>query len=518
MNALGIYFGPQLISIVESKGNKTLNYINVPLAAASTGETLEEKVPGPVKVAALLKDELIKNNIEANEAIVSISGKDLIVRSFEMPILSRQELDSAVIFEVKKYIPFKIEELISDFQYKVDKTIRKTRVLFVGIKKEVLDNYLLILNQAGIKVKSIEYSAFSVLRLLKLSNIKENGIMAVVNIDLTKDDEANFVVLDNGFPLFSRDISLMGGYEEPVKPEESQENAVLEKIKREIQISLDYYERKFPGKNISRLFFITNPNYRVDLDAFINELSLAITYIDVSKYIDKPIPFSLPFVKGYSISLFKIETAVKINLLLAKEKTIRKSARELSAPVSMVMRFKTDIIVAAVCLSVFIFILVSGVLRSSPLEKELNKVISSRPSVSTVSAVRSYKELSDINSDYKAKIAVMENLVKNRLYVTPLLDAVARVVPQGVTLSSLSFKKREEKTEFILEGIAYLGNSDKESELVSAFISHLKEDTTFSKYFKEISVVSKGQKQMDKTTVTAFTVSCQDYKKGKLSK
>jgi len=74
MNTLGVYFGPQFISIVETKGNKTINYIQVSQAMVSTGEPLEEKVPVLVKLIALFKDELRKNNIGANEAIVSIFG------------------------------------------------------------------------------------------------------------------------------------------------------------------------------------------------------------------------------------------------------------------------------------------------------------------------------------------------------------------------------------------------------------------------------------------------------------
>ena len=104
MNTLGVYFGPQLISIVETRGRKTINYVQVSRAAVSTGELLEEKVPATVKLIALLKDELRKNNLEPSEATVSISGKDLIVRTFEMPVLPRQELNTAVNFEAKKYI------------------------------------------------------------------------------------------------------------------------------------------------------------------------------------------------------------------------------------------------------------------------------------------------------------------------------------------------------------------------------------------------------------------------------
>ncbi len=525
MNTLGVYFGPQLISIIESKGSKPINYIQVSQSTVSAGELLEEKVPVPVKLATLLKDELMRNNIEANEAIVSISGKDLIVRTFEMPILPPQELDTAVNFEVKKYIPFKIEDLFSDFQYKLDKTIQKTRVLFVGIKKETLDNYLNILSQVGIKIKSIEYSAFSLLRLLKLSGIKEKGIIAVVNIDITKDDEANFVVLDDGFPLFSRDISLMGEYEEVAKEEEAQSSIISEKLKREIQMSLDYYDRKFPGKNISKIFFITNPNCRADLDGFVKELGvkelgLGIHFIDINKHIDRPIPFSLAFVKGYSSSLFKINMGVKINLLLAKERVTKKAAAaaEALAPSSWVMRFKSDIIVAGVCFLTYIVIFLSGIYRTLPLEKELNEIINIRPATSTISGELSFKELLDINSNYKIKARAIDNIIKKRLYLTPLLEAIPRVAPKGIRLISLSFKEEEEKTELVLEGTAYLGSSDKELELVNAFLSRLKENPALTKYFKEMSVVSTGHKQVEKISITDFIISCQDYKKGKVIK
>lgn len=515
MNTLGVYFGPQIVSIVETKGNKTIKYIQVPLAAVSSGESLEEKVPASLKLVTVIKEELIKNNIEANEAIVSISGKDLIVRTFEMPILPRQELDSAVNFEVKKYIPFKIEDLISDFQYKLDKSIQKTRVLFVGIKKDALDNYFKMLDQLGIKIKSIEYSAFSILRLLKLANVKEKGIIAVVNIDLTKDDEGNFVVLEDSFPLFSRDISLMAGYEEVAKTEETQQGVVPERIKREIQISLDYYDRKFPGKNISKLFFITNPDNRTDLDGFIKELGFGTNFIDINKYIDKPVPFSLPFVKGYSSSLSRIAIGVKINLLLAKERGIKKSAKLAAAPVSLIEGFKSDIITAAVCFVIFIAVFLFGIYRSLPLQEELKNIINSRPATSTVSGELSHKELLDINSDYRKKIEFMDNILKSRLYLTPLLDAIPRVVPKGIRLVGLSFNKKGEKIELVLEGTAYLADSGKELELVDMLLLHLKENEALAKNFDDMSVISLKHKEIEKITVTNFNISCQGSKKGK---
>lgn len=509
MNSLGIYFGPQLISVVETKGNKPVNFFQFSQAEVSGVELLEEKVPLSVKISALLKDELIKNNIEATDAIVSISGKDLIVRTFEMPILPHQELITAVNFEVKKYIPFRTEDLISDFQYKVDKGIQKTRVLFVGIKKEALDNYLSILSQSGIKVRSVEYSAFSILRLLKVANIKDKGIMGVVNIDLVRDDEANFVVLENGFPLFSRDISLMSGHEELVKPEENQRGVILEKLKREIQISLDYYDRKFPGKNISKMFFVTNPDYREDLDGFVKELGLGNNFIDINKYIDRPVPFSLPFVKGYCSSLSRIDTAIKINLLLAKERVTKKEGEAQAAPPSALRRFKTDIIVSVMCLSALVAVLLLSIYRALPLQQELRNIINTRPAASGVSAGLGYKELQDASANFKLKADALESVAKGKIYITPLLDALPRLIPKGLRFAGFSFKREEGRLELILEGAISLGNSDKELDLVKSFLSVLKENPVFTRYFDDISILSTGHKETDKTGLTNFVISCQ---------
>jgi type IV pilus assembly protein PilM len=139
MNSLGIYFGPSSISIVESKGRLPVNNIHIPRSAISKGELSDDKVPDEIKMAPYLKEEFKKNKIENTDIRVSLSGRDLIIRNFAMPILPRQELSNAVNFEVKKYIPFKVEDLVSDFQLYTDKFGRKSYVLFVGIKKETLD-------------------------------------------------------------------------------------------------------------------------------------------------------------------------------------------------------------------------------------------------------------------------------------------------------------------------------------------------------------------------------------------
>ncbi|MDD4980860.1 MAG: pilus assembly protein PilM [Candidatus Omnitrophica bacterium] len=513
MSTLGVYFGPQVISLVESAGKRPLKNIQISQSLVSVAKGLEEKVPEEVKLVALLKEGLVKNAFDSREAAVSLSGKDLIVRTFEMPILPAHELNSAILFEVKKYIPFKTEDLISDFQWQLDKTIQRTRVLYVGIKKEALDKYIYILKQAGLKISSIDYSAFSILRLFNLANIREKGIISLIAVDVAKDDEANFIVMEKGFPLFSRDITFAAGYKEAAKEEKEEPGIILGRLKREIQISLDYYERKFPGKNISKIFFVTSPDYKNDLEAFMKEAGFGIQFIDINKITASPDHFSLAFVKAYSASLSKVATGVKINLLSAKEKTEQKAIPEqfTFAYLEHLFRINTRLIMASifVCAAVFLF----SVSRRIPLQKELKNIINTRPPVSTVSPDLGYEELAAVDFDYKQRITNMDNFLKQRPYLTPLLDVIPSLVPDGIWLVNLSSKEGTEGIELTLEGMAYLGDSKKERELVNAFVSALKKDPTFAQYFKEVSLVSAVSMQSGKANVTNFTISCQYIKK-----
>lgn len=512
MSSLGIYFGPQIITIVETRGKKVLSSINVPHTTVS-GPELEEKVPSGIKIVAFLKDEFRRNKIEAKEAVLALSGKDLIIRTFEMPSLPAGELKSAVIFEVKKYIPFKVEDLISDFQVHFDKVGRKNLVLFMGIKKETLDTYNAILNQLSLKANAIEYAGFSILRFLKLAGGIDKGVVGLLDADLQEEDEINFNVLENGVPLFSRDITFGLGPEEAGKPEESVPGMNLEKLKTEIRISLDYYNRKFPGKNIKKLFLISNPEAFTELEAFIREMGLAAQLIDIAKYIGKPVPFSLTFVKGYSCSLFKtIKTDLKINLLAASTKAkipVEALARpELATLVSGIkIEPKLIILGILVCISAFIF----GFYSRALLYQELNRIIAMRTKVSGVNPDASFQEVSELDYKYKEKIKALDKLIKKRLYLTESLEVIPRLMPEGMWLEEFSFLKQENKNELTLRGIAYLGDSNRELEVINTFSANLKSDPAFSKYFKEIDIISIEGSKTEKADVTNFTISCRGY-------
>lgn len=514
MSSLGIYLGPKVISIAESKGKKLLNSTQIPQSTISAGE-LEEKVPPEAKIIeiiALLKSEMRKSKIEADSATLCLSGKDLIIRNFEIPALPRDELHGAVNFEAKKYIPFKVEDLISDFQLQQDKATRTNMVLFMGVKKETLNRYVSILSQLNIKINAIEYAGFSVLRLVKLAGLSDKGIIGVLAVDLQEQDEVNFTVLENGFPLFSRDISLAGGPEEAGKTDSSGPLAALEKLKAEVRVSLGYYHRKFPAKSIEKIFFIANHEYRSDMETFMMENGISSQFIDVARLIGKPLPYSLSFIKSYSSSLSPaIKTSLKVDLLAAKTRAKPHREKEAIAAeaVSLFEGLRIDpravILGLLICAASFGW----GIYRKIPFQKGLQDIIARRPEVATVSPEADYEELSKSDTEYKKKLTTLNNLIKKQLFLTEPLAAVPAAMPEGVWLNGLTFNKAGENTgEFILKGIVYLADSNKEFEAANKFLSNLKENAAFTKYFQEVNITSLQRAQLDKVTVTNFLISC----------
>ncbi|MDD2927728.1 MAG: pilus assembly protein PilM [Candidatus Omnitrophica bacterium] len=509
MSDLGVYFGPKVIDVSETRGNKLVSSIQIPFSEVG-GNELDEKVPAEVKLAASFNEAFRRNKIEVKEAMLCLSGKDLIIRTFEIPILPRDELKNAINFEAKKYIPFKIEELITDYQVEVDRASRANIVLFMGIKKETFDKYISILKPLNIRISSIEYSGFSILRMLKLVKLNESGITAVLCFDSQGVDEINFLVLENGFPLFNRDISLgsvpVSDFDdlEPSAPAFS-----MEKLKSEIRVSLDYYHRKFPSKSLKNIFVMSNAEQRQEIEVFLTELGLSGKFIDIAKTVGSPMAFSSSFTKSYSIAISrKVGIKVRLNLVESKLRGGKVDSARIQLELkNFFNKIKLDFRIIIVGVLVCAAALIYGTSREVSLKKELGKLTSKWSKLTSLSPNTSYEALRATSLKDRKAIVNLDNLVNKQLYVTEILNIIPGALPPGVWLTRISLDKKEGGgAELILEGVSYLNNGNNEFQAVNKFFSNLNNNPVFTGYFKDIKV-SLDQGSFAGNRVTTFVIS-----------
>ena len=510
MNSLGVYFGTNSIGLAEVSKKKLVNSVVIPQASMFAGD-FEEKVPTDVKIIALIKDAMRTNHINVDHGTICISGQDLIIRTFEIPRLPSNELQSAINFEAKKYIPFKLEDLVYNFQVESDAKNKLNTILFVGIKKEILEKYISISRQLNIKVNAIEYSAFSLLRFLKLCGARDNGVIASLCFDLNNDDEINFMVSENGFPFFSRDIILSTGLTELDAPSANDQMKKYDKLKNEIRVSQDYYRRKFPDKGIKTLYVLSGQDLREDLKNFFANAGISAKFVDTSRILGKSIAYSSILAKSFGTVLFKdLALKVKINLFNIRQKSDSAKGKEdvFAFLEGVKVDFRVIFLGILICAATFGY----GIYRMQPLREELNVIKEKRPKVASASEGEDSAFLVARDKNLKKKLNNLDSLIKDQLYATYFLDIIPRALPEGAWLTKFTSTRKEDgRPEVMIEGEAYLGDSDKEFEAVNTFLSNLKANQFFSKNFKEITITSVDRRLVLDKSVAVFSIACKNY-------
>ncbi len=508
MSLLSLYFGNKGINIINARGRGILNNIEIPASEISSFD-FEDKVPADLKMVVLLQEAFRTHKITAKEAVLCLSGKDLIVRTFDIPQLPREELESAINFEAKKYLPFKIEELMTTFQVRPDNAKKNNLVVFMAIKKDILNSYLSIANQLKLKVRYLEYSALSLIRLLKVSKGIESAVSAFIYID-SEGDESHFMVMENGFLLFSRDITLSALPTDAPGVGLSDPALILDKMKSEIKSSLDYYQRRFSQKPIVKTVFFSDLTVRGELNEFLSELGLSAKFIDLVKGLNPQGLINSGAIKSYAASMVStVNIGITLDLFKVKaKKQTREPAFILPDLSSIFKDINVDFRIIFLAIFLIAAMYIYGLTRIQPLKDDLKKTIFLRPSVAQVNVDLSNEELMKKNANFKKKIANYESLVKRQVYLTKLLDVIPRILPKSIWLSSVSFTKNAGVPVLRLRGAVYSEKQQDEVVVINKFLNDLREDFDFHTYFTNVVLDSVVQNDSGKQNIVSFEVTC----------
>jgi len=183
--AFGLDISDSSIKIIQLKKNRKL------FKLVSWGETQIE--PGVIengeirnedKFLELLK-QTIKNikgeKIKTKNAVISLLEKKTFLRIIQLPIMTKEEMRSAIIFQAENYIPLPINEVYFDFQViPLDPKIKDhCDVLLVVFPKKIIDQYLTALKKIDISPMAIETESQTMSRVLSKNNAEKFPFFAI---------------------------------------------------------------------------------------------------------------------------------------------------------------------------------------------------------------------------------------------------------------------------------------------------------------------------------------------------
>lgn len=510
---LGIYLGNNNISIIEVKGRHIVSQVRLPLNYADTLNKSQAKAdeiaPGSSQEYALTISEALRTNkIDVKEAFLGLSNKDQFIRSFQMPLLTKSELDLGIQFEARKYIPFKAEDLAIDYQYRVNKKSAKMDILYVAVTRNTLDSSISALSEAGLRVKAVEPASFALLRILAITkqlNLKLSFVLITV-----QDAEVEFIIVNNGFPYFGRDIKLpqpSAGISEVTKGEEA---SFGERLAGEIRVSLDYFRRQFSGNPVDKALFLSKDlQMQQELIPYLSE-NLGMTVERVESEIDTETGRlqDLDAIKAYALAL---REDIKINLSvdLIKKKYVQviseKEPVEENQSVFNITMLKRPLILSLVLAALFYFLPQLNIktvnLKLNQLHSEARNVIPDSLKGLDLDSLKKEK------TNYISKISALEELINSKLAIGSSWVTLTNAARGGLWLEGVSISIKDDRMLLRIKGSVYLNDQDAELSAVNNFLKTLSNSSSFIRSLKKLDLTFISRVQEGEYMVTRFEIS-----------
>jgi len=469
-----------------------------PLASKISKEKTGEKTRDDYVVEAIQR-VFRDNNVKPGNVVTAISSEETMVRYFQMPKIPKQEWSSAINFEAKRYIPFRMEDVASDFQViKGSPSDSSMDVVFAAVKQKAIADFVSLIERAGVKPVIVEPSPFSLIRAFNAAEQISSKInTAVVNINT---NSANITILRNSVPYIIRDIPL-----DESAPGDDSLDPVFEKLLSEIRLSFDFYEKQFPSEVIDKIIIYSQLPLENWHELVGKELQIPIEVGDPLRgvRIKKDIvPPKLAIAFGLALRGLS-ETFIGVNL--CKERMLVYKHKEIF--------LRTAFLEASAAILLLIILRVLCMRMIAPLPSELDRTLSERPKIEVNIKDNSIDVLERMKNKMEAKRHLMENIILSRTYFTDRLVELAELIPEDVWLTEIDFEEKIDKKNvseisrrLSLRGYCIIGENKNEADTVNNFLIDLKQSTAVQNGMTKADIVSVKKTEIEGEGAASFEI------------
>jgi type IV pilus assembly protein PilM len=234
-------------------------------------------------ISEAISELISSHKIKTKDVATAVSGHSVIIKKISLPSMTDEELEESIQWEAEQYIPFDINDVNIDVQILNTESTQAGQmdVLLVAAKKDMVNDYVSVIMEAGLEPVVVDVDAFAVQNMFEANyEVPRSETVVLINVGASV---TNINVLANGVSTFTRDISIGGNqftdaiqkalnvsYDEAealklggggqdtdaVVPQEVERvlQTESEAIANEIQRSLDFYAATSADAHIARIF------------------------------------------------------------------------------------------------------------------------------------------------------------------------------------------------------------------------------------------------------------------------
>lgn len=238
---VGLDIGSSAVKLVELKERKAGEFSLLRLGME--GLSPEAIVDGSIMDSSLVVDAIHKlsddTKVKNNNFGTSLSGHSVIIKKIQLPAMTPDELAESIQWEAEQYIPFDIADVHIDYVVLAEGEPGRDNmeVLLVAVKKDKVQDYRSVINQAGKTPSLIDVDAFAVQNAYEINY--ELDLLKTVALINMGAGVTTINVLSRGMTVFWRDISFGG-------------NQFTEGLQREFNLSFEQAELLKRGEAVDR--------------------------------------------------------------------------------------------------------------------------------------------------------------------------------------------------------------------------------------------------------------------------
>ncbi|MDD4587191.1 MAG: pilus assembly protein PilM [Heliobacteriaceae bacterium] len=263
---LGIDLGRTQVRMVEItcrwRSYQVSGIVTRPLPASAGADGNE--TPDPAILLDTLRECQATLKGKARQAILAFSSRNLIMRQIRLPVMPEAEIRAAMRWEVERYIPFPVEDLVFDLVNQGTVAVEgqtQSQLLLVAAPRREVVEYYEVLRQVGLQVIAVETAPFALARLYGQYGGLAGDTFGILDLSL----QATITVVKAGTVQFVRTIP-----------------GNLEQVADEVRRSLDFYRIQSRDQAFSSLILVGDSAQLAGLPAGLTqELAVPVTLGDL---------------------------------------------------------------------------------------------------------------------------------------------------------------------------------------------------------------------------------------------
>lgn len=485
---IGLYLGLNSLAAVAVKGRDIVAMVRLELS--SLDENQEKPLNDELRWEALINKALREVGAEGKKVYVSLTDKDFIFRLLEMPLMRKKEIESSLIYEIEKYIPFKIDELEWDYKYVTFFKTKKVDLSFVGIRETVFQRSKEILSRLGLKAVLIEPSCISLARVIKstksLAKFKNYAILDF------NHSEAYLTFFQHDLPVFNRYMDI------PQKEGEPD----IDRFMETITFSFQYFRREFKGYDLQRLIVVSDSDTKKLASSLPDTIGSPVEVVSSHELTSR---------NNAQLEITKALGAARLGLSPYKLIYGLKKTRERTAAPAFTgkIALRVGLLSGFVGAGLIICIILTIIMGN---EVNFRRTILKTKAKSIIIPIefegKNLAQREVMVVERENKIVKLEVLSKSYDKLSGFIQRLSLqgVLPNRLWLDTMEISAGREGYTATLTGYIFRDDDYEESLGLNEFISNLRKDPQIEKIFPLVEPISSDKRELQGFAVTNFSI------------